>query len=636
LGLSQDCNANGRIDSCDIEDLFGGSPDCNENGIPDECDLASGTSLDCNGNGVPDECDPDDCNNNGIPDSCELADGASDCDGDGLLDECECSINADCASLVHFTDVTAAAGLTAPNRRGYHYGGAGGATADFNNDGWQDIYFGGGANPDQLYLNNGDGTFRNETAAWGVLPGDTQGAAVADYDGNGWLDVFVGGGQYGPPSRLFRNNGDNTFTDVADFAGVALNVSVGSAAWGDYDRDGDLDLVASNAGFTSNPNANTIFRNNSDGTFTDVTIAVGVAATMRADDGCGVRLFDFDGDGWQDLLWTSRFGHPHYYVGGGGRFQERPGTFNDSQISQGSGLAVGDFDEDGDFDLCVTTAWEPIPSVFRNDGAHVYARVPPPPLSPDPDWQMAAQAVDIDLDTRPDLVITTKLDGQFLYHNTGAPGGPIELNDVSQCTSFASDVSGRGMATFDCDNDGDRDVILFPHDGPDSPYQGEPPVLLRNDLSGPDTNWIRIFLDTSSASDIPPNGIGSVVKVRLGDGPDARTLMGFIDGGSNYLSQSELSAHFGLAGATIIDEITVGWTNGTTTTLTDVPANQTLTIAAPATTCPADLDRNAAVDVFDLLLFVDRWFAGDANYDNTASTDIFDLLAYLDAWFTGC
>src|SRR5690606_24874577 len=127
----------------------------------------------------------------------------------------------------------------------------------------------------------------------------------------------------------------------------------------------------------------------------------------------------------------------------------------------------------------------------------------------------------------------------------------------------------------------DRDVLLFAQEG--SSFSGLPalPTLLRNDLSRPETNWIRIFLETAAASDIPPNGIGSIVKVRLGDGPDARTLMNFIDGGSNYLSQSELSAHFGLAGAAMIDEIIVEWTNGATTTLTNIPANQTLTISAP-------------------------------------------------------
>ncbi|MEM6794420.1 MAG: ASPIC/UnbV domain-containing protein [Acidobacteriota bacterium] len=122
---------------------------------------------------------------------------------------------------------------------------------------------------------------------------------------------------------------------------------------------------------------------------------------------------------------------------------------------------------------------------------------------------------------------------------------------------------------MDYDNDGDQDLMVFTNGGTAR--------LFRNDLSSPDAHWLRVFLSTQAAPDLAPGGIGAVVRLTIG----GRTLLGRIDGGSNYLSQSEMSAHFGLGSAATVDELRVEWPNGDVTTLTDVAADQTLSIEAP-------------------------------------------------------
>ena len=150
---------------------------------------------------------------------------------------------------------------------------------------------------------------------------------------------------------------------------------------------------------------------------------------------------------------------------------------------------------------------------------------------------------------------------------------------------------------------------------------------------GADAHWFRVLLDRGSVSDIAPNGIGSVVRVTFGD----RTLTGRIDGGSNYLSQSEMSAHFGLGSTTTIDEVRVEWSNGDVTTLTDVAANQTITIT-PDPVCVADLDGNGAVGFADLSAMLAAWgacgtCAADLTGDGTVG--FADLSALLAQW-GGC
>ena len=163
------------------------------------------------------------------------------------------------------------------------------------------------------------------------------------------------------------------------------------------------------------------------------------------------------------------------------------------------------------------------------------------------------------------------------------------------------------------------------------PWSG-PVRVFRNDLShGAGAAWLRVFLDRGDATDIAPDGIGCVISATVG----ADTWIGRIDGGSNYLSQSEMSAHFGLGAGTTIDTLDVAWTNGDVTTLTDVDVNQTITIAHGATPCTGDVNGDGSVAVADLLAVLNDWSACagcDTDINGDDAVNVTDLLAVLNAF----
>ncbi len=472
-----------------------------------------------------------------------------------------------------FSDQTGASQVIAAYSGGnVHSFLGGGVVGDFNNDGWQDIFFpGGGGSGDKLFINNGNGTFTESAAAWGIaLIHRSTAAAVGEYNRDGWLDLYVT--SLGPDSgdqigfhKLYRNNGDSTFTDVAAVAGVNQSSAIGvdgwGAAWGDYDLDGHLDLAV--AGWSTN-DGNRLFHNNGDGTFTDVTASAGLGS-LAGTNGFAPRFVDMDGDRYPEIIWIGDFATGHYYANDGdGTFTDVTGASNTNQDGTEMGMTVADWDEDGDFDFYVTTI--STNNLYINQGGNTYVNEAASAGVVNTGWGWATAAIDFNHDSLIDLVATAQNGRNYAFVNTTPEGGALSFSEVAQSNGLGISINGRGLANFDYDNDGDQDVIVFPYTGSVK--------LMRNDLSGPDTHWLRIFLDNSGATGIAPNGIGSVIELKLG----TRTLIGRIDGGSNYLSQSEMSAHFGLGAATVVDEVRVHWTNGTTTVMSDVAADQTLNI----------------------------------------------------------
>ncbi len=517
-----------------------------------------------------------------------------------------------------FTNQTTAAGLSGAvhnNSGTTNPSYDGGCTiGDFDGDGWQDLFWCGGGDAgsvDRLYMNNGDGTLTNEAAAWGVAAAHRgTGAAVGDYDDDGDLDLYVvsrgpAAGQIPGRHKLYRNNGDGTFTDVALAAGVNATNSTTPDGWSanfhDYDLDGDLDLFVT--GFTSSNLGSRLFRNNGNGTFTDVTsvsgpgggsLWQGVAGNIF---GFTPLLVDMDGDFYPDLAYIGDFGSSRYFKNNAdGTFTHWTSQSNTAEEENGMGGNVGDINNDGKMDYYATSimfapnGWtgnklyhnsSTGPGVHNFHEASSFAGV----FQGGYGW--GTVLIDFNHDTRVDIAATAQegggvpSQGSYLFMNDG----DNTFTDMATASGFVHNLSGKALVRFDYDHDGDQDIVIASNN--------QALRLYRNDLPvGTETHWLRVFLDTSDDPDLAPHGIGARVKATIG----ALTMTAVIHAGG-FQGTSELSAHFGLGAADVVDTLEVLWPNGAITTLTDVAADQTLTISSSAVV-PCNLLGDMNVDGF--------------------------------------
>ena len=501
--------------------------------------------------------------------------------------------------------------------------GAGVVVFDFNNDGRQDIYVASkpswDESPDRidganaLYRNDGNGAFTDVAAEAGVaeLMGLSNGGCAADYDNDGDQDLYVT--NWGS-SKLFRNNGSGQFLDVTAHAGLgdpdASHRSMG-CAWGDYDRDGHLDFVVVRHMEESDMEAFDLrlfylavrplglFHNNGDGTFTEVSHLLGDGSAPQKIPGEYGNLWgagfqpgwvDFDNDGDADLYVVNDFGHdvqPNVLWRNDGPGESGVWQFEDiSRDSRtdvpmfGMGLAVGDYDLDGHFDLYVTNIEDNV--LLRNNGdgltftesaAAAGAGMGAFQRRQRVSW--GAVFFDYDNDGWEDLYVASgHLDSDrftnhrhqpnLLLRNTGL--GTFE--DVSSISGADDRGVGRGVAYGDFNNDGCLDLYVanLGLAGDDA----QSARLFRNSCAG-DSNWLRVHtVGTTSNRD----GIGARVTLVA----DGRTQIREITAGSSNKSQSMLPAHFGLGRAAMADSVQIRWPSGIIQTLHDVPANQRLTV----------------------------------------------------------
>jgi enediyne biosynthesis protein E4 len=529
------------------------------------------------------------------------------------------------ALFSRFTDVAASAGL----KETMVYGelaqvtyiveimGGGCAFFDYDNDGWMDIFILGGRRlesippgaSNRLYHNNRDGTFTDVTEKAGLLDaGWACGVCVGDFNNDGFEDIFL---TYYGQNRLYHNNGDGTFTDVTAKAGLLYprtRFSTG-CTFVDYNRDGLLDLFVSNyveidlehaqkpslkvpncnyEGVPVNcgPNglqfpSHYLYRNNGDGTFTDVSKESGISE-VRGSYGLTAVAVDVDEDGWPDIF-VACDSTPSLLL-----MNNRDGTFreeallrgvalgSDGQELGGMGIGVGDYNLDGHIDFFKTHFQNQSHGLYRNNGKGEFDDVTTHAgLGAERRFiSWGAGIVDLDNDGNPDILLVAgtvypeleKVYAKYPAHNprmvfrNQGDGTFVELGDEAGSGITARHMS-RGCAFGDFDNDGDMDVVIM--------NMNEPPSLLRNDVpSG--NHWLKVRLEGTRSN---RSAIGARVLVRYGGKVQAQSVLSQ----SSYLSVNDPRLHFGLGSVTTAD-IEIHWPAGLTEAYRDVKANQLVTV----------------------------------------------------------
>lgn len=519
---------------------------------------------------------------------------------------------------IAFTDVTAQAGISfrhvaSPEKKYIVESMSGGvALFDYDNDGDLDIYLVNsltvdlvktkGKTKSHLYRNEGTGKFTEVGEKAGVSDiGWGMGVAVGDYNNDGFEDLYV---TCLGPDYLFKNNGDGTFTNVTAKAGVSDPRWSTGASFVDYDRDGDLDLFVTNyvdfdvnnlpefgqgksCQYKSIPvqcgprglkgAGDSLYRNNGNGTFTDVSKAAGVS-DPDGYYGLGVITSDFDEDGLIDIFVandsTPNF---HFRNKGDGTFEEVgfvAGTgVNENGSEQGSmGVTVGDYDHDGKLDLFVTNFADEYNTLYHNNGKNSFtdlsyaAKVAAVSL-PYVGW--GTKFFDYNNDGWVDLFVANghvypQLPGyrqRRLLHRNNRDGTFSEVS-ADFGAVLTEDRVSRGVAFGDIDNDGDIDLIIADLDGP--------PQLLRNDGGNTDNSILIKTVGVKSNR----SGIGARVTVVSGD----LTQVDEVRSGDSYISQSDLRLHFGLQKRTKVDSILVRWPSGVIDKVSSVGVNRIVTI----------------------------------------------------------
>src|SRR5438477_533094 len=524
----------------------------------------------------------------------------------------------------HFVDVASAAGLHAPVIYGgveskkyiLEATGCGCAFLDYDNDGWMDIFLLSGTRlegapvdaSNRLYKNNRDGTFTDVTEKAGLRAADWASAVcIGDYNNDGFEDIFC---TYYGQNVLYRNNGDGTFSDVTKAAGL-LNEQ---PRWGagcsflDYNRDGNLDLFVSNyvrfsfehapvPGENNNCNwqgvpvecgprglptgRHSLYRNNGDGTFTDVSVQAGISKAAQSY-GMTVVAADFDEDGWPDIYVACDVCSSDLFMNNhDGTFREegvlRGAALSDDGMEQaGMGVGIGDYDLDGHLDLFKTHFADDANILYRNDGKGNFEDATGSShLGVETRYVCwGAGIVDLDNDGLPDLFMVTghvypqvertlpqypNKTPRVVFRNLGK--GVFEELIQEPGPGVAAAHCSRGCAFGDFDNDGDIDILII--------NLNEPPSLLRNDLTGK-SNWIKVKLDGVKSN---RSAIGARVLVHYGGKTQAQAVLSQ----SSFFSCSDSRLHFGLGNSTLAD-IDVYWPSGLHETFKHIPANRLITL----------------------------------------------------------
>ena len=540
--------------------------------------------------------------------------GGGGSDGGAPAPQPETTAPAPTTVTSRFTEVTAGSGISFAVAFSHrpddvsdipHFSG-GVASGDYDDDGDIDLFVvRGNVGPNLLYRNRGDNTFEDVAAGAGLANTRSafqnyrhSGPAFADMDGDGDLDLFIGGVQ-GDPSFVFRNNGDGTFTDVTAGSGIdrlrsQQNVS---SAFGDYDMDGDVDLLLAHWGTprsNSNPgDTEHLWRNDSTPDairFVSVSVEAGLSPSIQnlqdpramrseIDATYAPSFAHLNDDRFPDIFMVADYNRSQVFINNG------DGTFTnvtDVEVitdTNGMGSALGDFDNDGDLDWFVTSIFRNIlrtsPNgnrLYRNDGG-TFVDVTATAGVADGGWGWATCFFDFENDGDLDLYHTNGW--EFETHegfDTDASRAFVSNGDgtfTNQASSLglADEGQGRGVVCADFDSDGDVDIFLW------SKHDENGGRLFRNDSTG--NNFVTVKLNG-----LPPNtqAAGARIRARIGENTQMREIIL----GSNFISQNPADQIFGLGQASQVDSLVIEWPDGEVTDFGIVQGNRHIVIDHPS------------------------------------------------------
>ena len=533
-----------------------------------------------------------------------------------------------CAAAV-YTNVTAASGINylqySRLTDGLLIYSGGAAAGDFDKDGWIDLFVTRIDNHDILYRNKGDGTFEDVSAVAGFTANlQTNAPAWGDVDNDGDLDLYVSAGG-DTRFYLYINDGSGHFNEQA----VARGADVGgvtrygqSVTFGDYDGDGYLDIHTNDWGNEIFDSTSRLLHNLGEanpGHFEDVTAAAGIdvyrpAVYLNGGTDSKTHRFsstftDLDRDGRPDLAIAGDFTTSQIFWNNG------DSTFTDGTLAAGvgtgenaMGLTIGDYDGDGRLDMFESNLVN-VPGetedrtgnrLFRNNGDRTFSDHTDAGGVRDSGWSWGATFLDHDNDGDLDLAVTNgwpfEIGQSRLYQNDDAA-----FTDVSNATGVTNVQMGRGLLSFDYDNDGDLDIFIT--------NNGQQPVLYRND-GGNDNDWLRIETEGITSN---RDGIGTFITVDPNVSVAGDEMVHEVRAGSNFLSQNEFTAHFGLGpDSDAVDLVTVVWPSGIVQVLNEVTANQVVRLVESGT--PGDFDLSGQADGADFI----NWQRGKSPHPGSA------------------
>jgi hypothetical protein len=537
---------------------------------------------------------------------------------------------------VRFHDASTRAGLVfthvngaSPDKHFAEIMGSGGLFFDFDNDGWIDVFLvDGGSKADpqvartarhRLFRNRRSGSFDDVTAASGIRHSAYgMGACAGDYDNDGLTDLYL---TNDGPNVLYRNGGNGAFTDVTAAARVGSPLWSTSCAFADFDRDGRLDLFVTSyvRGADENPfcgrtgtgklrvychplnfqpSPNVLYHNAGDGTFTDVSVAAGIAPFTG--NGLGVAVADYDDDRWPDVF-VANDGVPNFlfHNEGNGRFTERAlvagvSVASDGKARAGMGTAFGDLDGDGRLDLVVTNHETEMHSLFRNAGGGVFTDATATSgIGPATLRYVGFGVVTADHDNDGDLDLAIVnghvIDNIAMYRSGGKHAqrrlllenaGTGRFRDASELSGpgFAGESVGRTVVSGDVDNDGDLDLLVTSN--------GQRVELLLND-GGNRGNALLLRLvggatklttDPEQVEGVSTRSNRDAVGARLRLTTGGRAQVREVTSGSSYLGQNDRRVHVGLGDASVVDRVEIRWPSGRTEVVQNVAANRLVVI----------------------------------------------------------